>query len=184
MTTLLAGVVTSPVQMSDRKNLGIKPGDTVKVHQKIVDKGKTRLQVFEGVVLARKHGDEAGATFTVRKMSQGIGVEKIFPLYTPLIEKIEIVKRAKVRRAKLYYIREKVAREIKRQMRRMSLVSFATESETDAAARVEAEAAAVAAASAKVEADVLKTEEIVVPAEVTETPTGEAKAASTEEKKD
>jgi large subunit ribosomal protein L19 len=66
------------------------------------------------VVLARKHGDEAGATFTVRKVSSGVGVEKIFPLYTPLIEKIEIVKRAKVRRAKLYYIREKVAREIKR----------------------------------------------------------------------
>lgn len=159
MTTLLAGVVTSPVQMEDRKALGIKPGDTVRVHQKIVDKGKTRLQVFEGIVLARKHGDEAGATFTVRKVSQGIGVEKIFPLYTPLIEKIEIVKRAKVRRAKLYYIREKVAREIKRQMRRMSLVSFATESETDASNRIEAEAAAVAEANAKAEADALKAEE-------------------------
>lgn len=159
MTTLLAGVVTSPVQMEDRKALGIKPGDTVRVHQKIVDKGKTRLQVFEGLVLARKHGDEAGATFTVRKVSQGIGVEKIFPLYTPLIEKIEIVKRAKVRRAKLYYIREKVAREIKRQMRRMSLVSFATESETDATSRMEAEANAVAEANAKAEADVRKVEE-------------------------
>jgi ribosomal protein L19 len=63
----IQGVTISPVQMADRKALGIKPGDTVKVHQKIVDKGKTRLQVFEGVVLARKHGDEAGATFTVRK---------------------------------------------------------------------------------------------------------------------
>lgn len=141
MTTLLTGVETSPVQIEDRRILGIKPGDTVKVHQKIVDKGKTRLQVFEGIVLARKHGDEAGATFTVRKVSQGIGVEKIFPLYTPLIEKIEIVKRAKVRRAKLYYIREKVTREIKRQMRRMSLVSMATESETEATNRLEAESA-------------------------------------------
>lgn len=174
MTTLLAGVVTSPVQMEDRKALGIKPGDTVRVHQKIVDKGKTRLQVFEGLVLARKHGDEAGATFTVRKVSQGIGVEKIFPLYTPLIEKIEIVKRAKVRRAKLYYIREKVAREIKRQMRRMSLVSFATESETDATNRIEAEATAVAEANAKAEADALKVEEAKVaeaaPATEAETP--------------
>lgn len=167
MTTLLAGVVTSPVQMEDRKALGIKPGDTVKVHQKIVDKGKTRLQVFEGIVLARKHGDEPGATFTVRKVSQGIGVEKIFPLYTPLIEKIEIVKRAKVRRAKLYYIREKVAREIKRQMRRMSLVSFATESEADATNRIEAEANAVVEANAKAEADALKAEEVKAEAEVT-----------------
>lgn len=175
MTTLLAGVVTSPVQMEDRKALGIKPGDTVRVHQKIVDKGKTRLQVFEGIVLARKHGDEPGATFTVRKVSQGIGVEKIFPLYTPLIEKIEIVKRAKVRRAKLYYIREKVAREIKRQMRRMSLVSFATESETDATNRMEAEANAVAEANAKAEADALKAEEAkaaeAAPATAVETPT-------------
>lgn len=162
MNTALAGVVTSPVQMEDRKALGIKPGDTVRVHQKIVDKGKTRIQIFEGVVLARKHGDEAGATFTVRKVSQGIGVEKIFPLYTPLIEKIEIVKRAKVRRAKLYYIREKVAREIKRQMRRMSLVSMATESETDAVARIEAEAKAAEEAAKAAEAEALKTEEVVV----------------------
>jgi large subunit ribosomal protein L19 len=155
MNTALAGVVTSPVQMEDRKALGIKPGDTVRVHQKIVDKGKTRLQIFEGVVLARKHGDEAGATFTVRKVSQGIGVEKIFPLYTPLIEKIEIVKRAKVRRAKLYYIREKVAREIKRQMRRMSLVAMATESETDANTRIEAEAKAAEEAAKAAEAAAL-----------------------------
>ncbi len=155
MNTALQGVVTSPVQMADRKALGIKPGDTVKVHQKIVDKGKTRLQVFEGVVLARKHGDEPGATFTVRKVSSGVGVEKIFPLYTPLIEQIEIVKRAKVRRAKLYYIREKVAREIKRQMRRMSLVSMSTESETEANARIDAEAKAVAEAAAAAEAAAL-----------------------------
>ncbi|MCA9366436.1 50S ribosomal protein L19, partial [Candidatus Kaiserbacteria bacterium] len=123
--------------------------DTVRVHQKIQDKGKTRIQVFEGVVLARKHGDEPGATFTVRKVASGVGVEKIFPLYSPNIDKIEIVKRAKVRRAKLYYIREKVAKEIRRQMRRMSLVSLGTESETEAAARAEAEAAAKAEEEAK-----------------------------------
>jgi large subunit ribosomal protein L19 len=148
MTTTLAGVVTSPVQMADRKALGIKPGDTVKVHQKIVDKGKTRLQIFEGIVLARKHGDEPGATFTVRKVSSGVGVEKIYPLYSPLIEQIEIVKRAKVRRAKLYYIREKVAREIKRQMRRMSLVSMSTEAESEVSARLDAEAKAAEEAEA------------------------------------
>ena len=162
MTTSLAGVITSPVQMEDRKALGIKPGDTVKVHQKIVDKGKTRFQIFEGLVLARKHGDEPGATFTVRKVSSGIGVEKIYPLYSPLIEKIEIVKRAKVRRAKLYYIREKVAREIKRQMRRMSLVSMATESETDATSRIDAEVKATEEAATVAEAEVLKEEEVAV----------------------
>jgi large subunit ribosomal protein L19 len=179
MTTLIQGVITSPVQMADRKALGIKPGDTVKVHQKIVDKGKTRIQIFEGIVLARKHGDEAGATFTVRKVSSGVGVEKIYPLYSPLIEQIEIVKRAKVRRAKLYYIREKVAREIKRQMRRMSLVSMSTESESDANARIDAEAKVVAEAAAAAEAAAIAAATPVVeeaPAEVVaETPAEEKK---------
>jgi large subunit ribosomal protein L19 len=160
--------------MEDRKALGLKAGDTVKVHQKIVDKGKTRIQIFEGLVLARKHGDEAGATFTVRKVSSGIGVEKIYPLYSPLIEQIEIVKRAKVRRAKLYYIREKVAREIKRQMRRMSLVSMSTESETDANARIEAEAKAIADATAAV----TPVEEVVAETPVVETPASEEEKAA------
>src|SRR5690606_20168443 len=105
MNSTLAGISVSPVNMADRKALGTRAGDTVRVHQKIEEKGKTRLQVFEGVVLARKHGDEPGATFTVRKVASGVGVEKIFPLYSPLIDKIEIVKRSKVRRAKLYFIR-------------------------------------------------------------------------------
>ena len=165
MTTLHSGVITSPVQMEDRKNLGLKAGDTVKVHQRIIDKGKTRIQIFEGLVLARKHGDEAGATLTVRKMSSGIGVEKIYPLYSPLIEQIEIVKRAKVRRAKLYYIREKVAREIKRQMRRMSLVSMSTESETDATARIDAEAKVIEEAAAAAEAEAVKVAEAEVAAQ-------------------
>lgn len=187
MATAIPGVITSPVQMEDRKALGIKPGDTVRVHQKIVDKGKTRIQVFEGLVLARKHGTEAGATFTVRKVSSGIGVEKIFPLYSPLIDKIEIVKRAKVRRAKLYYIREKVAREIKRQMRRMSLVSMSTESEIDAANRIEAEAKAAEEAAAAVEAEAVKAAEEKAAAEAkAATPAAEAAAevapeAATEE---
>jgi large subunit ribosomal protein L19 len=158
MKAVMEGVAVSPVNMTERKELGLRAGDTVRVHQKIQDKGKTRLQVFEGLVLARKHGDEPGATFTVRKMSGGIGVEKIFPLYSPMIDKIEIVKRAKVRRAKLYYIREKVAREVKRQMRRMSLVALSTESGIEAAQREaeearkaaeEAEAARIAAEEAK-----------------------------------
>lgn len=119
-------VTTSPVDMKERADLGIRAGDTVRVWQKIEEKGKTRLQAFEGLVLARKHGSEAGGTFTVRKVASGVGVEKIFPLYSPVIDKIEIVKRAKVRRAKLYFIRDKVAREIKRLLRRATPVGVAT----------------------------------------------------------
>ncbi len=150
MNTTLTGISISPVNMNDRKDLGLKAGDTVRVHQKIQDKGKTRIQIFEGTVLARKHGSEAGATFTVRKVASGVGVEKIYPLYSPNIDKIEIVKRAKVRRAKLYYIREKVAREIKRQMRRMNLVSMSTESGMEEAAKAEAAAKAAEEAEAKI----------------------------------
>ncbi len=119
--------VITPVKTDERVKLGIKSGDTVRVHQKVVEKGKTRLQVFEGLVLAVKHGTEAGATFTVRATMSGIGVEKIFPLYSPIIDKIEITKRSKVRRAKLYFIREKVAREVRRQLRNMRMVKLSTE---------------------------------------------------------
>ncbi|OGG59299.1 50S ribosomal protein L19 [Candidatus Kaiserbacteria bacterium RIFCSPHIGHO2_02_FULL_50_50] len=158
MSNIMNSVVISPVEMTARKELGLRAGDTVKVHQKIQDKGKTRIQIFEGLVLARKHGDEAGATFTVRKSVDGIGVEKIYPLYSPNIDKIEITKRSAIRRSKLYYIREKVAREIKRAMRRMRLVSIATESEAAVAVRKEAEAADIAkqaadAAAAKAAAE-------------------------------
>lgn len=139
----------SPVNMKERVDLGLRAGDTVRVHQKIQDKGKTRIQIFEGVVLARKHGDEPGATFTVRKVASGVGVEKIYPLYSPLIDRLEIVKRAKVRRSKLYYIREKVAREVKRQMRRMTMLGISTESEVEAAARAAAEAKALEEAALK-----------------------------------
>lgn len=153
MNTAVRGVVTSPVNMSERAALGLRVGDTVRVHQKIQDKGKTRLQTFEGLVLARKHGDEPGATFTVRKMASGVGVEKIYPLYTPLIDKLEIVKRAKVRRAKLYYIRDKVAREVKRQMRRMSVVDFSTESGMEMAAKEVADRKAAEEAEQKAKAE-------------------------------
>lgn len=112
----------SPIDVDGRKNLDLRSGDTVRVHQKIEEKGKIRIQVFEGLVLARKHGTEAGGTFTVRRVASGVGVEKIFPLYSPMIDKIEIVKRARVRRAKLYYIRDKVAREARRQLRKTRVV--------------------------------------------------------------
>jgi large subunit ribosomal protein L19 len=82
-----------------------RPGDTVKVHAKIKEGQKERIQVFQGVVIRKRKGN-TGATFTVRKVSYGIGVEKIFPLHSPLIDKIEIVSRGKVRRARLYYLRK------------------------------------------------------------------------------
>jgi len=115
--------VISPVNIEERRKLDIRAGDTVKVWQKVQEKEKTRLQVFEGLVLAVKHGKEAGGTFTVRKTASGIGVEKIFPLYSPNVDKIEIVKRSKVRQAKLYHIRDKVAKEIRRQMRNIRKIS-------------------------------------------------------------
>lgn len=119
--------VITPVKTEERTKLGIRPGDTVRVHQKIVEKGKTRIQMFEGLVIATKHGSEPGATFTVRATLSGVGVEKIFPLFAPFIDKIEIVRRSKVRRAKLYFIREKVAREVRRQLRNMRMVNLSTD---------------------------------------------------------
>jgi len=179
MKAAMAGVQVSPVNMEERKSLGIRVGDTVRVHQKIQDKDKTRIQVFEGLVLARKHGDEPGATFTVRKVTSGVGVEKIFPLYSPLIDKLEIVKRAKVRRAKLYHIREKVNREIKRQMRRMNLVAMGTESEAEASVRRAEEAKQAeeeAAKAAEAEAAKKAEEEAKAAEEKTESPAEEAPA--------
>lgn len=102
---------------AERKALDMKSGDTVKVHQKIQEKGKTRIQIFEGLVLSRKHGAEAGATFTVRKSSNGWGVERIFPLHSPMIDKIEVLRRSKTRRSKLYFIRDKAAKEISKRMK-------------------------------------------------------------------
>jgi large subunit ribosomal protein L19 len=113
--------VISPVNIEERRKLDLRAGDTVKVWQKIQEKGKTRLQAFEGLVLARKHGTEAGATFTVRRVASGVGVEKIFPLYSPVIDKIDVLKRAEVRRAKLYHIREKAVKEVSRQMRKLRM---------------------------------------------------------------
>lgn len=125
--------IKSPVKVSERKALDIRSGDTIRVWQKIVEKGKTRLQAFEGLVIAVKHGKEAGATFTVRRVASGVGVEKIFPLYSPMIDSIETLKRSKVRRAKLYHIRDKAAKEIRRQMRNIRALpdnAVASEEET------------------------------------------------------
>ena len=83
----------------------IRPGDTVKVYQKVKEQDKERLQAFEGIVIARKHGKGISATITVRAVISGIGAEKIFPIHSPIIEKIEVLKKGKARRANLYYLR-------------------------------------------------------------------------------
>jgi large subunit ribosomal protein L19 len=88
------------------------PGDTVKVHVKVVEGNRERVQIFQGVVIARK-GSGVRETFTVRKLSFGVGVERIFPVHSPIIDKIERVSRGDVRRAKLYYLRDRVGKAAK-----------------------------------------------------------------------
>ncbi len=119
-------IAFTPIDIEARKAIEFTSGDTVRVWSKIEDKGKYRLQAFEGLVLARKHGTSPSATFTVRKVSNSVGVERIFPLYSPLIDKIEVTKRAKTRRSKLYYIRDKAAKEVRRKMKRIPLGVAAT----------------------------------------------------------
>ena len=129
--------VITPVNSEGRAKLGIRPGDTVRVTQNIIElkKGRgtdkkektiknTRKQAFEGLVLSVKHGMEAGGMFPVRATLSGIGVEKTFPLYSPVIDSIEIVKRSKVRRAKLYFIREKAAKAVRRQLRNARMMNL------------------------------------------------------------
>lgn len=100
--------------MGQNKFEGLKSGWTIKVFQKIKEGEKTRSQAFEGLIIARKHGAESGGTVTVRKVSGGIGVEKTFPVFLPTIDKVEVIRKSKVRRSKLYYLREKTAKEIRR----------------------------------------------------------------------
>ena len=143
----VAGMIVSPINMDERMKLDLRAGDTVKVHQKIKEaNGKTRIQMFEGLVLARRHGGEAGGTFTVRRTASGVGVEKIFPMFSPNIDRIEVTKRSKVRRAKLFHIREKAAKEISREMRHLRTVKYDEPAEAEVAAPV---AEAVPAAKAE-----------------------------------
>ena len=87
-------------------------GDTVRVHVKVKEGSRERIQVFEGTVIAKKHGG-IEETFTVRRVSYGVGVEKVFPVHSPTIQKVELVRRGKVRRAKLYYLRDRVGKAAK-----------------------------------------------------------------------
>lgn len=117
------------------KDLDVRPGDKIKVHEKISytvsDKGSkkgakketvTRTQVFEGLVIAKKHGKGISSTITVRKVISGVGVEKIFPIHSPLVEKIEIISRGRVRRAKLSYLREAKGRKSRLKRKELNLI--------------------------------------------------------------
>ncbi len=134
MNSNTGNIKFSPVDIEARKKLDFKAGDTVNVWAKILEEktekkgekkkgdakkaeAKYRLQAFEGIVLARKHGTEMGATFTVRKIASGVGVERIFPLYSPMVDKIEVTKKSRARRSKLYYIREKAVKDVRSKMR-------------------------------------------------------------------
>ncbi|MDR0409449.1 MAG: 50S ribosomal protein L19 [Spirochaetaceae bacterium] len=113
-----------------------RPGDTVKVHFKIVEGGKERIQIYEGLVIAIKNS-RIGRTFTVRKNSYGVGVERVFPIHSPRIAKIEVSRSGKVRRAKLYYIRHKIgkAAKIKELLGKKSTVTKNTASGSKASSR-------------------------------------------------
>jgi len=123
----------SPVDITARRALALRAGMTVRVWQKIVEDEKTRLQNFEGLIIACRHGGEAGATFTVRRVASGVGMERTFPLLSPMIGKIEIVKKAKVRRAKLYYVRTKSRRDIRRKVKQTDFVAVIAPTEAELA---------------------------------------------------
>lgn len=128
-TELIKKFKLSPVDMEARRKIEISAGDTVRVWVKVLEdaeKKKYRLQAFEGLVLSHKHGTEMGSTITVRKVASGVGVERIFPLYSPAIDKIEVVKRSTVRRAKLYYVREKAVRDVRRKMKQTRMEKSST----------------------------------------------------------
>ncbi len=109
----------TPVDMEARTAIEFASGDVVRVWNKIKEAdGKTRLQAFEGMVLARKHGTEIGATFTVRRVASGVGVERVFPLFSVMIDKIEVVRHSHTRRSKLYYVRDKALRDVRRKLKK------------------------------------------------------------------
>lgn len=111
--------IASVIEVKPNPNIpDIVPGDTVKVSVRIVEGGKERIQVFQGVIIGMRRGG-AGANFTVRHVAYGVGVERTFLLYSPLVEKVEIVRHGKVRRAKLYYLRGLSSKAARRKIKRV-----------------------------------------------------------------
>jgi ribosomal protein L19 len=144
-----------------------RSGDEIKIHVRVIEGSKSRIQVFQGLII-RRQGSGVRETFTIRKLSYGVGVERTFPVHTPVIEKYEMVRRGDVRRAKLYYLRELRGKASKIKERRGVGGEFIVE-ETIAAAPVAAAAVVVAAATT---AEVIETP-VVETVEVIETPAAE-----------
>jgi large subunit ribosomal protein L19 len=125
--TIINSINLTTVDTEARKALDFKAGDVVKVDTKVKEgkdkagSDKFRIQSFEGIVLARKHGTEMGGTFTVRKMSGTVAVERIFPLYSPMIDSIKLMRVNKTRRAKLYFVRDKAAKEVRKKLKEIKV---------------------------------------------------------------
>lgn len=137
-------------QFGKKKLPDIRPGDTVKVHFKITEGGKTRIQIFEGIVMAMKHGKGLDGTVKIRKISGGIGVERTFPLHSPLISKFEKVKSIKVKRAKLYFLRDLVGKKKKKKTEIAEYGMWEEELTEEELKKIEEEKAQVAAKKAEV----------------------------------
>jgi large subunit ribosomal protein L19 len=147
-----------------------RPGDTVKVHVRVVEAGRERIQVFQGVVI-RRQGGGLQETFTVRKISFGVGVERTFPLHSPSIGKLEVVSRGHVRRAKLYYLRERRGKKARIRERRLG------DEELAAIAAAEAERAAAGSAAAADDGSVDEAEETADATEITDAESAVTEAA-------
>jgi large subunit ribosomal protein L19 len=147
-----------------------RPGDTVKVHVRVVEAGRERIQVFQGVVI-RRQGGGLQETFTVRKISFGVGVERTFPLHSPSIGKLEVVSRGHVRRAKLYYLRERRGKKARIRERRLG------DEELAAIAAAEAARAAAGSAAAAEDGSVEEAEETADATETTDAESAGAEAA-------
>lgn len=118
MTNVSNIINTIPAGLESRKDLDFSSGDVIKVNTIVREAGgKTRVQTFEGLVICRKHGTTPGATFTVRKTTSGVDVERIFPLYSMNIDSIVTVRTSKTRKSKLYYVRDKAARDVRRKLK-------------------------------------------------------------------
>jgi large subunit ribosomal protein L19 len=153
----------------------IEPGDTVKISCKIIEGDKERIQVFQGVVIKIKHGGN-GASYTVRHVAFGIGVERTFPMNSPMVEKIEVVRQGKVRRSKLYYLRGLSGKEARRKIKRVERAAAAVGEEILQQAPEE-EIIPVPAEAAPVEANAAAATTAAAPEAVKETPAAEKKAA-------
>jgi large subunit ribosomal protein L19 len=167
-------LIEQPFLRTDLPDL--RPGDTVKVHVRVVEGNRERVQVFQGVVI-RRSGGGIRETFTVRKISFGVGVERTFPLHSPSISKLELVQRGRVRRAKLYYLRDlrgKKARIKERRIDEVKLAAMEAAAE-QAAAEAAADAAEAEAEAADASLDI-EAEQVAVDTDVVDVATGDEQA--------